>query len=124
VLKTRNLHGLARNSSRPAIIVTTALMPPKSSAAVSRSPNFFRKRMQLRFRSILLVLAASFVVAACSLSSGAQQAGTGAYATTPAAVAPAAIPDAPAPQIELAAAVDPQSGQAQNTQQPATRYGS
>jgi hypothetical protein len=76
--------------------------------------------MQLGFRSILLVLAAGFVVAACSLSSSAQQAGTGADATTPAAVAPAAIPDAPAPQIELAAAVDPQSGQAQNTQQPAT----
>jgi hypothetical protein len=75
--------------------------------------------MQLRFRSILLVLAAGFVVAACSFSSWAQQAGTGAYATTPAAVAPAAIPDAPAPQIELAADVDPQSGQAQNTQQPA-----
>jgi predicted small secreted protein len=80
--------------------------------------------MQLRFRSILLVLAASFVVAACSFSSGAQQAGSGADATTPAAVAPAAIPEAPMPQIELVAAVDPQPGQAQNTKQPATRYGS
>ena len=31
-----------------------------------------------------------------------------------------AIPDAPTPQIELAAAVDPQSGQTQTAQQPAT----
>lgn len=32
----------------------------------------------------------------------------------------AEIPDAPAPQIEVALAADPQSGQAQNPQQPAT----
>ena len=80
--------------------------------------------MQLRFRSILLVLAAGFVVTASSFSSRAQQAGSGADATTPAAIAPAAIPEAPTPQIELVAAVDPQPGQAQNTNQPATRYGS
>ncbi len=41
--------------------------------------------------------------------------------TTPPAIAVAdAIHDAPAPQIELLAAVDPQSGQAQSAQQPAT----
>ena len=79
--------------------------------------------MQLRFRSILLVFAAGFIVAACSYSSSAQQAGSGASETAPAIVAPAAVPDAPVPQIELAAA-DPRPGQSQSTVQPAANSGS
>jgi hypothetical protein len=72
-----------------------------------------------RCGSILIVFAAGFVLAASSFSSSAQQASSRADATAPAIVAPSAIPEAPAPQIELAAAVDPQSGQTQTAQQPA-----
>lgn len=76
--------------------------------------------MHSGFRSTLIVLAAGLVLAASSILSGAQQqASPLAEATAPAASSPAALPDAPAPQIELAAAVDPQSGQAQTVQQPA-----
>ncbi len=74
-----------------------------------------------RSHSIFIVLAASFALAASSVSSSAQQARSGSYTTAPAVVTPATLPDAPAPQIELAAAanpsVDPQSEQAQSTQQ-------
>ena len=38
--------------------------------------------MQIRVRTVLLILAASFVAEACSFSSGAQQAGPGAKAAT------------------------------------------
>jgi len=73
--------------------------------------------MHSRFQSVLVVFAAGFVLAACSFSASAQQAGSRAGAPVPTVVTPAAVPDAPTPQIELAA-VDPQSGQAQNAQRP------
>jgi hypothetical protein len=70
--------------------------------------------MQSRLSSHLMALAASFVLAACSLSSGAQQTAAGADQAVS-----AALPDAPLPRISLALAADPQSGQAQGAQQPA-----
>jgi hypothetical protein len=57
--------------------------------------------MQLRFRSLLLILAGGFVAGACSISSSAEQAGSGSGAFFP-------------------QAADPQSGQTQSAQQPAT----
>ena len=75
--------------------------------------------MSLHFRSTWMLLAAGSVLAACSVSSSAQQARSGSYTTAPAVATPAVLPDAPFPQIELAAAADPQSGQAQTVQQPA-----
>ncbi len=74
--------------------------------------------MSLHFRSTWMVLVAGSVLAAYSFSSSAQQPSPLAEATGPAASSPTALPDAPAPQVELAAAADPQSGQAQSTQQP------
>ncbi|MGD1105404.1 MAG: hypothetical protein ABR865_00045 [Terracidiphilus sp.] len=62
-----------------------------------------------------LVFGVAFLGLSCCLL--AQEASPTAPAT--ASVPPSAIPDAPTPQIELAAAVDPQSGQTQSTQQPA-----
>ena len=74
----------------------------------------------MRFQSIFTAFAAGFVLVVCSFSSSAQQAGSGADATGPAAATQVALPDAPALQIEQAAAINPQPGQAQSTQQPAT----
>lgn len=74
--------------------------------------------MPSRSGSALIVFAAGFVLAACSFSSRAQQAASATDAAKPAAVTTDAIPDAPTPQIELAAA-DPQAGQAPAGQQPA-----
>jgi hypothetical protein len=50
----------------------------------------------------------------------AQGAGPAAPPGAVASTSQAEIPDAPAPQIEVALAADPQSGQTQNQQQPAT----
>jgi hypothetical protein len=84
--------------------------------------------MYLRSDSTLIVFAAGFLLAVCSLSSMAQQIASGAGTATfvsiaPVANSPTAIPDAPTPQVELAAAVDPQAGQALNTQQPSADSG-
>ena len=73
-----------------------------------------------RSRSISIILAAGFILATCTILSRAQQTAPGESATAPTAVI-SAIPDAPEPQIELAAAnpyVDPQSGQTQKAQKP------
>lgn len=70
--------------------------------------------MHFRVGSIGTVFAAGLVFVACPFSPRAQQAGSCVDATAPAAT-PA---DAPTPQNELAAVVDPQSGQSQ-TQAPA-----
>ena len=66
--------------------------------------------MQFGIGSIVIVFAAGLLFAACPFSSRAQQAGSGADATAPAAAMPDAIPDAPVSQNELAAATNPQSG--------------
>jgi len=75
--------------------------------------------MLLLPRPVSAVLAAGIAVALCSTPSRAQQAGDGSSATASAASAQAAIPDAPAPQIEIAAINNPQAAQGQSAQQPA-----
>ncbi len=74
--------------------------------------------MQSRSTPIHILSAASFVFAACSLSSGAQQSASAPVAFLSPAAAKSALPDAPTPQIGLAA-VDPQSAPSQKSQQPA-----
>ena len=75
--------------------------------------------MQIRLGSTLIAFIGGLFFAVSPFSSRAQSPASGAGATASAAMTPDAIPDAPTPQIELAAAADPQSSQAQSTQQPA-----
>ena len=75
--------------------------------------------MYSHFRSNLTVLATGLVLAASTVSSSAQQAGLRADAPAPAVVAPAVLPEAPAPQIEVSSLVQPQSGQSASA--PATQ---
>ncbi|MGB7267195.1 MAG: hypothetical protein WBC92_16890 [Terracidiphilus sp.] len=75
--------------------------------------------VRVRYGSILILLVASFVLAASANSLRAQQPGIGGSTSAAAGESPAAIPDAPAPQIELAASADPQSGQSERAGQPA-----
>jgi hypothetical protein len=80
---------------------------------------FIWRMMHRGFQSISAIFAAGFVFAGCSLSSKAQQDRSSSDTTAPAVVAPAVLPYAPSPQIELAAAADPQSGNTQSAPQPA-----
>ena len=73
--------------------------------------------MRSRSDSILILFAAGLAFAACSICSGAQQAAWDANASAPSAITSVALPDAPAPQLELAFADDPPP-QAQSAQQP------
>ena len=74
--------------------------------------------MQFRSHPALIVFIACFMPAVCSPSSKAQKAFSGAIASAPSAIIPAALPDAPAPQIQLASssAAD-SSSQSQSTPQ-------
>ncbi len=73
--------------------------------------------MQSRSGSNLIVFAAGFVFAVCSISLVAQQTASDANASALSAITSVALPDAPAPQLELAFADDPPP-QAQSAQQP------
>jgi hypothetical protein len=75
--------------------------------------------MHSRFSSISIVLAAGMIMAP-AVSSQAPQTSSGTGSIAPASAASGQIPDAPTPQIELAADSDPQSGQAQSAPQPAS----
>jgi hypothetical protein len=72
--------------------------------------------MHSRLSAPLTLLAAILVFATSSDVSAAQKPHPGTGASAPSAVIPAALPDAPAPQIEFASVVDP-SGQSQSTPQ-------
>lgn len=67
--------------------------------------------MKFRSRSNPIVFTAGFILATCSIALCAQQGAPGADISSPSAGPPAALPEAPTPETELAVADDPDQSQ-------------